>query len=92
MARLSFRCDEDLLARVDAARGHEPREHWLRRAVERALGDAEAVTRSRRAAEAIVARPDRVSASAVKTARELLADERYLSRAHAPSCKCPVCS
>lgn len=37
MARLSFRCDEELVRRVDAERGLIPREAWLRRAVEQAL-------------------------------------------------------
>jgi hypothetical protein len=37
MARLSFRCDEELVKRVDAARGDVARERWLRRTVERAL-------------------------------------------------------
>jgi hypothetical protein len=39
MARLSFRCVDELVRRVDAARGFEPREAWLRRAVEQALGE-----------------------------------------------------
>lgn len=34
MARLSFRCDEDLVKRVDAARGMIPREPFLRAAIE----------------------------------------------------------
>jgi hypothetical protein len=34
MARLSFRCDEELVLRVDDARGDVAREKWLRRAVE----------------------------------------------------------
>jgi uncharacterized cupin superfamily protein len=37
--RLSFRCGQDLVERVDAFRGREPREAFLRRVVEQALGD-----------------------------------------------------
>lgn len=40
MARLSFRCSDDLVAAVDAERGLIPREAWLRRAVERALDES----------------------------------------------------
>jgi hypothetical protein len=47
MARLSFRCDEELIKRVDEARGDVARELWLRktvqREVERARSNARAV-------------------------------------------------
>lgn len=41
MARLSFRCSEELVAAVDRERGRVARERWLRDAVEAAvhLGD-----------------------------------------------------
>jgi hypothetical protein len=35
MARLSFRCDVDLVEAVDLARGEIPRERWLRDVVQR---------------------------------------------------------
>jgi len=34
MARLSFRCSDELVAAVDAKRGLIPRETWLRAAIE----------------------------------------------------------
>jgi len=34
---ISFRWDEEFVARIDAARGDVPRSVWVRRAVERAL-------------------------------------------------------
>lgn len=39
--RLSFRCSQDLVDLVDATRAREPREAWLRRAVETALRRAD---------------------------------------------------
>ena len=39
MARLSFRCPDELVSAVDHARGGVPRERWLRWAVEQALED-----------------------------------------------------
>jgi hypothetical protein len=37
-ARFEMRVSDELLARLDAARGHEPRASFVRRALERALG------------------------------------------------------
>lgn len=37
MARLSMRCTDELVERVDDSRGDIPREVWLRRAVEERL-------------------------------------------------------
>jgi hypothetical protein len=37
-----MRCSDGLVERVDLARGDVPRERWLRRAVEQALGESKA--------------------------------------------------
>ena len=39
MARLSFRCDDELIARVDLVRGDVARERWLRRVVEASVAE-----------------------------------------------------
>ena len=95
MARLSFRCEEELVAAVDRLRGDVPRERWLRKVVERALGEP---VRAGQDAERALESTDSVASALGSSAPAEQPDYiegpvtvRY-SPAHAENCKCPVCS
>lgn len=69
-ARLSFRCSKEFVERVDAARGREPREAFLRRIVDLALSGYP-----------ITGGPTQESWDAVVTERDRLEDELRALRA-----------
>lgn len=72
---LSFRWEPEFVARVDAARGREPRSAFVRRAVERALEAGEA----------------REPVSAGRFSGVELPPPAGNVNGHAINCKCAVC-
>lgn len=103
MARLSFRCDDEMVERVDRARrsmmGSVPREAWLRDAVELALRQSEqaealarGTTPDTRAMKALQEPDPPVSPEQIQDRIMEAAMIRPAPRRHSPTCKCSVCS
>lgn len=79
MARLSFRCDQELVDLVDRARGDVAREKWLRRVVEREVARADSNRRAVVAVEQVSEDPgsDDVRAPEVASPTPAPAEQPY---------------
>jgi hypothetical protein len=97
-----MRCPDELLERVDEARGDVPREKWLRRAVERALsddtqagalrGDDGHRTRTDPSPTGTVSARGALGPSAPAEQPQKVRGRVFAeTRQHLPTCKCPMC-
>lgn len=72
MVSINLTLSEGLLKELDETRGDVPRVRFIRRAIERAVDEAERERRGVAAAESIVAKPEGVPPAIVESARRVL--------------------